>query len=391
MENVRGIGLMLKYLAAICLIPVCHVELNAQDTLYASLKTRLIEYYADSIEEVNGQIRKFPDEPYWYNKRGVLHYKSWEYEKAQKDYSLAIKKDPSFTLAYFNRGLAFKMNGQPVLALRDLDKFLANDSSDVEAFLVRADLLLTQNLLPQAEEDFLHILSIDPAHTEAHYGLATTYLNQGEYHSAISILDKGLSIDKGNSSFYLAKAKALEAINQPAEALAILKAARTLSPQNLELLMRQASLSVSLKEYESALQAFNILAQKRRNDPIVLTSRSYVLIQLGEFEKALRDCDAALEADTTFYLTHSNRGLANLRMGNLEAAEQDLLNTLRLNPDHPYAYRNLALLRIAQKYLDQACEAIHKGIELGFTETFGDELLRLRAEHCQATTESEEP
>ena len=57
----------------------------------------------------------------WFNK-GNIYYNMRDYTSALQCYAEALRIDPSFGPAYFNRGITFLQNGNKRLAFVDLSK-----------------------------------------------------------------------------------------------------------------------------------------------------------------------------------------------------------------------------------------------------------------------------
>ena len=68
---------------------------------------------------------------------------------------------------------------------------------------------------------FSKVLAFDPLDPIALFGIGNAMSLLGEHQKAVDALDKAVEVDKNNSAVYLAKGKALEAMDRPAEALEV--------------------------------------------------------------------------------------------------------------------------------------------------------------------------
>lgn len=70
-------------------------------------------------------------------------------------------------------------------------------------------------------------------------------------------------------------------------------------------------------------------------------------------------------------------------LGDTKGALADVNKSLKLYPDNSYAFRNRALIYIAQDKLDKACEDITTALDLQYTKNYGNDVLELQKKHCQ--------
>jgi tetratricopeptide (TPR) repeat protein len=110
----------------------------------------------------------------------------------------------------------------------------------------------------------------------------------------------------------------------------------------------------------------------------------FYLGNMGRYAEALTWYDKAWEhGGATSPLIWNNRGYAKYKLGDLKGALKDIRKSLELQSWNSYAYRNLALVHIAQGKKDDACTALEDAIKWGFTEQYGDEVKQLYATHCK--------
>ncbi|XP_033111439.1 uncharacterized protein LOC117112460 isoform X2 [Anneissia japonica] len=117
-----------------------------------------------------------------YTNRGVVHLFMDDRVNAMKDFKAAIRKDPSFALAYFNSANAFFQNRQFGQALDYYNKTLKYNKNDEAAMLNRA---ITKVLLRDfrgAIEDFYEAQNMSPysAHVFFNRGNLYTMLQKFE-------------------------------------------------------------------------------------------------------------------------------------------------------------------------------------------------------------------
>lgn len=104
-----------------------------------------------------------------YTERGSRAHQRNEYETALADYNMAIQLDPSYTQAYFNRGIVTIDLEQYPDALANFDKVIALDPNYPDAYSNRG---IVKNMLGQFENalaDYDTAIQLDPDHATAYY------------------------------------------------------------------------------------------------------------------------------------------------------------------------------------------------------------------------------
>lgn len=130
------------------------------------------------------------------NNRGIAFEKRHEYQRAIKDFDLAIRVSPREILPYINRANAQMRTGKFVEALLDtthvLDKIPAQPNAlALQCFLVAA----TDDRPEHAEPVCAQSLKLRPDNTTTLAGRALALYRQGKYEEALQNCDKGLKKD----------------------------------------------------------------------------------------------------------------------------------------------------------------------------------------------------
>ena len=110
---------------------------------------------------------------------GNRHLETGRYERAIQNYSrvsdvLVETDNPNLITAYFNRGLAYHLNGDYDKAIEDFDKVITMNPNDDKAFYHRGNAHALQNAADKALEDYSQAIQLNPDDARLYYyrGLA---------------------------------------------------------------------------------------------------------------------------------------------------------------------------------------------------------------------------
>jgi tetratricopeptide (TPR) repeat protein len=111
----------------------------------------------------------------------------------------------------------------------------------------------------------------------------------------------------------------------------------------------------------------------------------FYVANMGRYDEAIQWYGKALEHDkgSEAYQLWNNRGYARYKLGDLKGALKDVRKSIDMRASNAYAYRNLALIHIAQGRTDDACTALENALQWGFTAEYGDEVQELYSTHCK--------
>jgi len=111
----------------------------------------------------------------------------------------------------------------------------------------------------------------------------------------------------------------------------------------------------------------------------------YIKDKKGDYKGSIEDYNKYIKlnkkGDNSYAL--NNRGFAKYKLGELSEALEDIDQSIILNPQNSFAFKNKALVLLAMDSLDLACESLQKSNDLGFTTKFGNEVEDLINQYCR--------
>lgn len=106
-------------------------------------------------------------------------------QRAILDLGTAIKFNPDYADAFYNRGLAHFTLKNYALALADYTRVLELEPKDLDTLLNRGNVYYALKKYPEALADYEEILALDPEYPKALYNRALVWTDLAEYPKAI--------------------------------------------------------------------------------------------------------------------------------------------------------------------------------------------------------------
>ncbi len=144
----------------------------------------------EQIREVTAAIKSDPRNAGLYFKRGELYRLHEEWGRAATDYNRAERLNPALFLVNLGRGKLFLAANQPRPALSALNRFLAQQPENREAWLTRARVFAKLKQFRAAVTDYDRVLAND-SEPDIYVERARVYAAAGRLSEAVRSLDEG--------------------------------------------------------------------------------------------------------------------------------------------------------------------------------------------------------
>ena len=181
------------------LVSLC-IDISEVSGLLNSMAAPATRTNTPKVEEESPTQRYTPA---FYNNRGVDYFNQMRYDRAIAEYTLALKHDPTYALAWRNRAIVFLRLGvglpghsRPFLnqAVTDYSVYLKINPSDAEAYCERALALVKLGNYDRALGDYTAALQLDPKLASAYRGRSKLYHQKGDIDKSQADLDKALKL-----------------------------------------------------------------------------------------------------------------------------------------------------------------------------------------------------
>ena len=177
-------------------------------------------------------------------------------------------------------------------------------------------------------------LALAPQDRRQRLVLASVQLMAHKPELAIATLDPLLSAGPDAQTLELASS-AYEDAHQTEEAVASLRQAILLEPQNVNLYVNFAVLSATHQSFEVGINVVNEGINLQPRAAPLYFARGVLLVQLAEYDKAQADFDKAYDLDPSQSLSIAAQGLAAAQRNDLDQALNGVQTKLARRPDDP--------------------------------------------------------
>jgi serine/threonine protein kinase/regulator of sirC expression with transglutaminase-like and TPR domain len=224
-----------------------------------------------------------------YNRRGLAHASTRNYEQAIVDYTRAIALDPDYAEAYVNRSTAHLLMANYGQAVSDCHKALELAPDFVAAYTNRGIAYTGLRDYDQALADYGQALELAPKNVYAFYNRGNTYLWMGQYQEAITNYSQAIALDPDFVAAYANRGVAHNELKQNDLALADFSQAIDLNPDYVYAYYNRANVYREFRQDERAIADYTKVIELNPEHRYAYENRGDSYAALGDGEKASED------------------------------------------------------------------------------------------------------
>ena len=218
------------------------------------------------------------------------------------------------------------------------------DSSEVISAVDSGAIVLTQLNLD---------INKHPTDPDFYEKRASYYLEAREIDKSLKDINKAISMDDKNPSYYVTLSDIQLLIGNSANCMTALNQAIVLDPENLDAQLKLAKLHLILRNYKATFRITNELIRLDEYNPRAYFIRALGLLEKGDTARAIGDFMKAADQDQLYYKAYMQLGeLFALRDDPL--AEGYFINALRISPNNLEALYMLGMFYQNTEQYDKA-------------------------------------
>jgi len=210
------------------------------------------------------------------------------------------------------------------------------------------------------------ILESDSTYYKAYIGKANISILKRQYHTAVLNANWALDYHPENIEALCVKAKALMRMKNLIGALEIYQTILDRDPKSVKAINGLANINYSQKKYKEAIHKLNKALKYDSKNAETLFNLASTYFKLKDFSRAAKYCNKVLKTDPTYRAesVYTIRGACSNRLNNPVGAILDYRAALKLNPNNPSLYNNIALIFTKQGKYDKAIKYLDASIKI---------------------------
>lgn len=154
-------------------------------------------------------------------------------------------------------------------------------------------------------------------------------------------------------------------------------------PDEIGILINLATLQMNLKNYSEAERIFIKAIDVDKSNVSLLNNLALMYIETGKYEYAIQKLEEAIRLNPNEPYSYNNLGLAKIKTGEAEKALELINKSISIYPENSYAYKHRAMAYIEIGKIENACDDLQKANQLGYSNTFDEEVNNLIEENCK--------
>jgi tetratricopeptide (TPR) repeat protein len=297
---------------------------------------------AETIERIG------PNQALGYYLAGMVDESDQRPDQAAKDYQQALQRKPDAEepLAALVR-LDLRLKRAPA-AIALVDGVIAQFPDDPVARDIKAELLLAQGQIDAAIAVYQDTVTIAPTWPQGYRGLARAQFTAKRSDDAVRSLQLGIEKTQGASALVSDLSELYQRLGRANDAIALYEGVLAKSPNSSFAANNLAMLLVTYRQDSASLARAQKLADQLASSSEVdlMDTRGWVKFKSGDFHGAESLLQQAVDKAPTAPELRYHLGMAQLRSGEQQAAQQNLETAL--HSERPFAGMDEAKAALAQ-------------------------------------------
>jgi aspartyl protease family protein len=266
-----------------------------------------------------------------------------DYDRAIDDYSEAVKRNPSYAIAYDNRGLAYANKNDYDRALADYDEAVKRNPRLASPYAHRGALYRAKGDYDRSIADLREAIARDSSYVYAYGNRCSAYYSKKNYDAAISDCSEAIRLNPKDDFAHSMRGFAYAAKHDYDAAIADGSEAIRLNPKSGSGYNSRGAAHSGKKEYEAAITDFSEAIRLNPKMFAAYGNRGNTYRNQGNFDLAIADFDRAIEINPKYFQGYNFRGMIYAARGDHSRAVAEYSEAIKLDPIYVEAYDNRGL------------------------------------------------
>jgi tetratricopeptide (TPR) repeat protein len=203
------------------------------------------------------------------------------------------------------------------------------------------------------------LIADDSLNAEAYFERSRYYLMASDPNQALSDINKAIQIDDEDADYFVALADIYLATNRIPNCLEALLKAMDIDPANNDALLKLSEVYLILKDYENSFRYSGMALDQERINPVAYFIRGYAYMETGDTALAVKNFQAAADQKQDYYEAFMQLGVL-YSIAKEPIAIGYFQTATRIAPNRPEAYYMMGMAYQEQESIPQAIETYNK-------------------------------
>jgi tetratricopeptide (TPR) repeat protein len=343
------------------------VELRPEDyRARIELANLLIQVrnFQEAQEQVDVLLKKRPDDPGVHALASSLLAVQDRIPGAIAEMQRTIALAPDRWEPYLSLALLQLKGNDLYAAEASFKKVIELNPKAMQPRLVLGNYYQSQKRFDEAEKQFRGALALDPNTLDPRKALAGLYLAEGRKADAEDVLKQAKRDLPHNPDSFLALSNFYFTTGDLDKAVAEYHALYLERPKDMQVKEKYIELLIQGKRYDEARSLDDEILKTNPKEEDALVYRSEMQISDGDVTDAAQTLQTVVKNSPNNFQAHYAFGVALQKQGNLQRAENEWREALRLNPDFLDAQRSIADAAMLQGDMNTLEDAANQMIRL---------------------------
>jgi tetratricopeptide (TPR) repeat protein len=326
-----------------------------------------------------------------YYSNGVRASEEEKFNEAIEFFSKAIEKKNLITNtykiadAYIGRGISRLNLGSTDRSIEDFET-----ASELAPEYSKPFYLLAIAYLEQKKADLAHkavdrSLDIKPNQLHAMEIKSKIYAFEKRYNEEVTLRTKMIEMDVTSAHQYKMRGNAYQMQKKYENAISDFTKAIELDQKDIASWFDRGLCYAEKKEFDKAVSDIEQAVKIDSTQAFIAYNNIayFVKFEQKDWKGAIEYFDKALAQNPTFAYAYSNRGYAKYMLGNNSDASKDIRKSIELDATNSYAFKNYALVLLAEGKRKDACTQLERAQKLGYTQMYDNEVNELQQKNCK--------
>ena len=315
----------------------------------------------EAKEQIASLLKERPSDPSVHSVDSSLHAAQGNLSAAIEDMQKTIALDPGRWQFYLSLGLLQARNNQADAAEASFQKVIELNPTASQARLLLGNYYQSRGRLSDAEREFREAIAVDQKNAEPRVALARLYLAEGRKAEAEDVAKRAKQDLSEDSTAYSLLGNLYSLSGDSDKALAEYSSLNQQHPRDLQVKKDYIQLLLQTNQFTEATRLDAEILKANPHDNDALVYRSQIQISNGFTNEAIASLETVITDDPANSEAHYALGVAFKKLGDVERAEREWREAVRLRPNLLDAVRALAgaaLARGDMEALDQEATEI---------------------------------